>query len=1253
MSKETEIKAPTLIEKISLRLLITLGLLSLLNFFYWFLNPHLIYEPILYWLLFFTIAYESLRIIYIWYHYFNISIPVKPTSRPKFTVDVLTTYFPGEPYEMVKQTLLAIQKISYPHTTYLCDEANDNYLKEFCRENNIIHVTRNNRIDAKAGNINNALLQAKGDICLIIDPDHIPVENILDEIIPYFEDEHIGFVQTVQAYYNVKQSLVAKGAAEQTFQFYGPIMMSMNSYGTVNAIGANCVFRRKALDSIGGHAAGLSEDMHTAMQLYAKGWKSVYVPKVLTKGLAPASLTSYYKQQLKWSRGTFELLVSVYPKLFKNFSWRQKIHYGILPFHYFSGIIILINFLIPIISLFTANMPWRGNMVNFGLIFGPVIVSVIGIRSYVQHWLIHRNERGFHWIGGILQICTWWIYIIGLVYTIIRKKVPYLPTPKEDNERTTWKLLIPNLLIAIVSTAAIIYGLSIDLTPFSIIMAAFALLNASFMFYTIIFAYQKKKIIFFSTSLAEKSISKIKNLQNIVFDVWWKLALPIFALVLSILVVIEYNLEYSKWGGVTPEVQNKILINYLGAFAPNSDIGIASLKNVRDISNQIDEKFDIISFNMAWNKNIEFSVYHSLIDSIYAHKSIPLITWEPQLDSADIEINDKKHVFECIGEGFYDMYITHFAQKVKNFNHPIFLRFAPEFDNPYSPLDSSAENASIIFKKAWIHTYEIFKKSGAHNVIWIWNPWKSENIPLFYPGEEYVDWIGVNILNFGSLNQDGKWHNFDFFYDPFHDEMEKLPLTPVIISEFGTTKENQNQDEWISDAFESIHDEYKEISAVIYFNSEVNNNWPVRLKSKKFHDWTIANYQVIKNSFKINEVPNYVFNEFPILYSDETNELPIKINKLKNIKGINLKKGHNWIKDYHVLDRQSLLDDFTKIKQLGINTIKFEENSVYEYNVLTISKEFDLNVSFGFWIPADVDFVNDSLKKVQLRQNILGKVAKRKNVSNITSWNIQNDVLYNQKDFYLKPRLFYQNRAYIKWLKNLVADIKKMDPTRPIIVDLEINQQSIYHSKLLIDYVGGIDYFGLVVKEDEHLDQLLSFLKRSNIALLYSEIEVEVLTKSDIFATNPLFFITAWQDAHESNKLTFDGIIDRKGRYKTDYFTILNSIQGSNVELNQPKIRILKPASLLSKNGVFDYHAMYYDDVNGWNYGTTNKELKFEWSLVKCDMYGNYLAVKDIEQSAKLSLKIPDNYNLYKLLLTTTKGKTISTTITSLNTPLR
>jgi len=1252
MNQDKEIRAPTLKEKVTLRFMIILGLLSFSNFFYWFFNLNLIDESFLFWLLIFSITYEILKVVYIWYHYWGISLPKKPTNTPDFTVDVFTTYFPGEPHEMVKETLLAIQRIRYPHTTYLCDEANDENLKKFCQENNIIHVTRNNRVDAKAGNINNALLQAKGELCFILDPDHVPSENFLDEVLPYFEDERIGFVQTVQSYYNVKQSSVARGASEQTLHFYGPIMMSMNSYGTVNAIGANCIFRRKALDSIGGHAAGLAEDMHTAMQLHAKGWKSVYVPKALTKGLAPASLTSYYKQQLKWSRGTFELLATVYPKLFMKFSWRQKIHYGILPFNYLTGISTLINFLIPVICLFAAITPWKGDMVNFILISIPVLISILGIRFYVQHWVIQRNERGIHMTGGILQICSWWIYIIGFIYTIIRRKIPYLPTPKEDKERTAWKILTPNLLIGFISIIAVIYGLSIDFTPFSIMMSGFAVLNALFMFTTLIFAYQKQKSVSLKIDFAANGISALNDIKKFVFQIWRKSAVLLIVVVITISVFFQYDIEYLKWGGVTPEVQNKSGINFLGVFAPKIDNGITDLNNVKKISNQIDENFDIISLYLVWGKNIGANFPQPLIDSIYSQKSIPMITWEPWLDSFADELNDSIHVYELIEAGYFDNYIKSFAEKLKNLHRPVFLRFVHEFDNPFYPWYVNGDDASVKFKKVWIHTYEIFKNNGATNVIWIWNPWKSKNVASFYPGKEYVDWIGVNILNYGKLNQDGKWYDFKDLYEPFHDELENLPFAPVIISEFSTIKGKQKQDEWLKNAIISINDEYKEIKSVVFYNSKVDNNWPNGLRMLDNFDWTLAKNQALRNSLSSKEVSDYLFLSLPYNNSNKSNIPFLQTKGLKNIRGINYRKGHNWRDNYHVLSRKTLVKDFKEIKHLGINTIKFKGNSVYDYNVLNISKEFDFTISYGFWIPAYLDYVKDTIQTKQLKQNILKNVTRYLNYSNISSWNIQNDVLNEQNFFYLKPRLLYQNWGYLFWLKSLIKEIKEIDSTRPIVVDLEVSLESIDFSKMLINNVEGIDAFGLVVNDDKYLNKLLTFFQSSNIEFLFSEIDVDILTKPDIFETQTSFFITSWQDAHESNRLTFNGLLDRKGRYRTDYFTLRNAIQQSISEVYKPKIRILKPATPIYENRTLDYHAFYNDDSAGWRYGGERKDLKFEWSLVKCDLYGNYITIKEICDSAKLSLKIPSNYTLYRLLLTTTEEGAITTTISTLNTPL-
>jgi cellulose synthase (UDP-forming) len=309
-------------------------------------------------------------------------------------VDMLTTFFPGEPYKMLENTLKALVAVKYPHTTYLCDEGDDAYAKKLCAELGVVHVTRKTHENAKAGNINNALKQATGEICVILDPDHAPYPDFLDHVLHHFDNPDIGYVQVVQAYGNQKESFIAQGAAEQTYTFYGPYMQAMGEYGTAQAIGANCTFRRAALDSIGGHAPGLTEDMHTSMLLHAKGWKSVYEPVILSRGQVPSSISAYYKQQIKWSRGTFDLWFNLYPKLFSKFTWRQKLHYGLLPVYYLFGLIGVIDFIVPAYSLFTGEYPWLMEPKLFFAYFTPFLLLNLIYRYFAQGWLNHQEEKG-------------------------------------------------------------------------------------------------------------------------------------------------------------------------------------------------------------------------------------------------------------------------------------------------------------------------------------------------------------------------------------------------------------------------------------------------------------------------------------------------------------------------------------------------------------------------------------------------------------------------------------------------------------------------------------------------------------------------------------------------------------------------------------------------------------------------------------------------------------------------------------------
>src|SRR5690606_21760119 len=322
---------------------------------------------------------------------------------------------------------------------------------------------------------------------------------------------------------------------------------------------------------------------------------------------------------------------------------------------------------------------------------------------------------------------------------------------------------------------------------------------------------------------------------------------------------LQFYGDYRRWGGVAPEEKVQNTINYIGVFAPNEDNGLTDIVEINKMSTIVDDKFNLISLYLAWDKNFENNFPDDLIASIYKQKSMPVITWEPWLNSFGNEIGDQ-HVYDLIENGHFDDYIARFANKLKKINRPIFLRFAHEFDNPFYPWYMDGDKASVKFKSAWVHTYEIFKKEGADNVIWIWNPWKSKNINSFYPGKAYVDWIGVNILNYGNLNEDRKWYEFDTLYKPFHDEFKNLPATPVIISEFGSLKNdpNESSSDWIDNAIESIENDFKEIKSIIYFNSKFDNNWPTGEKYNDYLDWSITSKETTTTIFAAKEVPDYI-----------------------------------------------------------------------------------------------------------------------------------------------------------------------------------------------------------------------------------------------------------------------------------------------------------------------------------------------------------------------------------------------------------
>lgn len=815
-------------DKRPIRLLILVGVLFIIAFLWVFLQPDNRGYSLLFTLLTISVTHKLLRLLHEWYHYWNVVPPTPPASTREWKVDILTTFCPGEPYEMVVNTLKAIQAIRYPHTTYLCDEANDPYLRQICEQMGVRHVTRADKKDAKAGNINNALQQADGDICLILDPDHVPVPDFLDHVLPYFEDPTIGFVQCVQAYYNRKESLVSFGAAEQTYTFYGPMMTCMGNYGTAQAIGANCTFRRAALDSIGGHANGLSEDMHTAMRLHAKGWTSVYVPFPLSYGLVPATLASYYKQQLKWARGTFELLVTTYPTVVKQLSWRQRFHYLTLPFHYLLGVIQLIDLLIPVMSLVLMRLPLRLDLLVFATAYLPLLLTAFLIRQYAQRWLIERQEAGFHVLGGILSSGTWWIYVLGLLYTIFRVEVPYLPTPKNDQPRNHVILCLPNLLMILVSGLAIgfsiyHYGRFAVSNVYSQLMIGFGLLNMFILSLNVLIGQEKLllsvKVWFERLSQQQARVRPLRvaiwHLRYNFYDWLRRSAIPLFV---GLLLVTTGLVAYTRRQHIHT-LPNDLKYATTQPFY----YGLEATNATTQLPNPV-----ISPQHLSWSVDrTATSTQSSIAIPQWSGRQnqIPLLYLEPQLGQVKSDAALQAFL-RAIVRGQYDSALTDFTKGLKRHPEPLLLCFAPAFDDTTRSWGTRQEHTLQLYRQAWHYMVNFCHRQQLQNISWVWYPTLPSTIVSHYPGEAYVNWLGLEVLNDPAQAPDGQSHSFAALYQLVHSTIRmhiaySIRQKPILITQFGATNPNQDESKWVADALDIIQERYPEIRGVVFTNRQM------------------------------------------------------------------------------------------------------------------------------------------------------------------------------------------------------------------------------------------------------------------------------------------------------------------------------------------------------------------------------------------------------------------------------------------------
>jgi hypothetical protein len=251
------------------------------------------------------------------------------------------------------------------------------------------------------------------------------------------------------------------------------------------------------------------------------------------------------------------------------------------------------------------------------------------------------------------------------------------------------------------------------------------------------------------------------------------------------------------------------------------------------------------------------------LDIIHAHGSLPMVTWYPWTFVYGQKGGDKppleRYALRKIYTGAFDDLIRQEAHDLANFGYPVILRFAPEMNGFWSPWSESPsgnlrgqyKNSNQLgdFVKAWRHIHDVFEQEGASNVIWNWSPniwYWGMKYPFkeYFPGDRYVDLVGIDGYNWGTTASWSKWFTPAQVFDKTLISLRRLSKRPIILSETASTEQGGNKALWIHQLFQYLRAN-RDIAAFLWFNF------------KKETDWRLTSSPASRRAFR-SEMNHYV-----------------------------------------------------------------------------------------------------------------------------------------------------------------------------------------------------------------------------------------------------------------------------------------------------------------------------------------------------------------------------------------------------------
>lgn len=294
---------------------------------------------------------------------------------------------------------------------------------------------------------------------------------------------------------------------------------------------------------------------------------------------------------------------------------------------------------------------------------------------------------------------------------------------------------------------------------------------------------------------------------------------------------------------------------YYGMYTVQSPFNWAE---VNDVATRTGRLPDLAGYFNGWDKEFRADA----VTRSWERGMLPMLTWESRPSGAanDQDTEEDYTLPAIIGDpeagvpGAYDDYLHQYAEQVAALGLPLAIRLDHEMNGdwyPWSEMDKQGDpingNRPGDFAAMWRHVHDIFEAAGANEfVIWIWSPNITNNLPenlrgldylqRLYPGDEYVDWVGVSGYYRPPYRED-QTPTFEYTYDRTLDQLRELTDKPILLSEIGASEVGGKKAEWVTSFFDGLaRPENADVIGFAWFNlvvtstvrgEPVTNDWRV------------------------------------------------------------------------------------------------------------------------------------------------------------------------------------------------------------------------------------------------------------------------------------------------------------------------------------------------------------------------------------------------------------------------------------------